>query len=439
MTTRSIVMWNLETFGRYPLRGNDDLVMWFIAEMQNLQSWQADVVIIQELRESGRLLLPAAAQAVGGLFNPWQYDYLPGAITPSEDEETADQLTFANLSYIQSANFEGYGILARPGVLVPFETNHSWLSTLKNGNGTGLLNLQLTGVKADLSGGSSAPIKPADGNEMVDADFPLPSPGQVAEAEPTKTLIKRVAKTKAQTQLQTNKKPPLSWAGCRRPARVKMNLDGGATIDVLCYHAPADAYGSVYGTLAFGLCQQLWELDQQPYVVLGGDFNTFSNDSQQTGFQNIYAAGFRPGTGEYDKNGKITGYQPSMVRYTVDNKGKKLLDADDPCLGNPRDFLFYSPKIPNDKIKSSVWQLYDILKSTDNVQKNRGICSCVQQAMQGRLKANDLIPGESDVIQQLLKIFDRSNPGKFTDNRSIAYFYRNFISDHLPVYCSINF
>lgn len=438
MTTRTIVMWNLETFGRYPLRGNDNLVMWFIAELQALANWQADVLIIQELRESGRLLLPAMAQNVGGRFNPWKCDFLPGAITPSEDEdEPSGELTFADLDYIQSANFEGYGVLAAPNVLDPFETNHSWLSTLKNGDGKGLINLQLTGVKADLSGGSSAPIRPSDPDTMVDIDFPLPSPGQVAAAKSTKTLIKRSAKTKANTQIQTNKKPPLSWAGCRRPARVRVTLNDKIVIEVLCYHAPVDATGSVYGTLALGLCQQLYELNKNPYVVIGGDWNTFSSKSQNTGFQNIIGAGFLPGTGSFDKKNRLI-CEPSMVRYTVDNQGQKLLAADDPCVGNPRDFLFYSPAISKLNIKSGVRQLFETLKSTDIIQKNRDIRHCVQRGVQARSEAKDLIPGESDVIGQLLKVFDEKNPTAFPDNRSIAYFYRNFVSDHLPVYCVIS-
>src|SRR5262249_30133098 len=147
----------------------------------------------------------------------------------------------------------------------------------------------------------------------------------------------------------------------------------------------------------------------------GGDLNVFNMLAQTKAFQNFQAAKFVPGTGTPD----YKTFTASMVRYTVGNQGRQLLPANDPCLGNPRDFVFYDSGLPKvvKNFKSVIGNFVTTLQqdTTLMIQKNPIINKYVIDAITDFLKGKSpALPVEKPVAQKLLATFQ--NVVQFPDN-----------------------
>jgi hypothetical protein len=423
MAQCDVLIWNLQDFGASlsTVPGKEELILQF---MDYLQQQNFDVLIIQELRSPGRFLLPKIAEQLGGGHNDWTWDYVPGAINTNARtlRKRGANLTFDDFGFLKSGRCEGYGVVARDHLLEPFAHNHSWLG--KDINGEGVINLLLRGVAAKFGGNPI--IKPSGSGQIVDAWFPIARPDRAPTRAPTPRKL-RPKKPRPPTL-------PLTWAGCRRPCHVRVRV-GNRIVDVLTYHAPISADGSKYGTLAFGLARPIW--DGSPFVVVGGDFNLAHSSAQRMGLANFLRQADPPlqsGTGQpYD-------FEPSMVWYTKEGSDE-LRDPNDDCLGSPRDFVFHRgfPTAP----QGQIWNILTALRNdtTLRLQNNQDIQNCVKGWVNKGLQGNKpkIPPLEQPLAIQLRDfVFKSRNLHPFPNTLSAAYFYRNFISDHLPVAITLN-
>lgn len=306
-------------------------------------------------------------------------------------------------------------MVARRNALATFPSNHSWAGSKRDK--TGALNLVLTGVTA-VTGGDPV-IAPNPDNTMGNAQFPIAKPDRISTAQPTRVMKRKRAPLREMIDLV--------WDRARRPCHVQVKL-GNDVVHVLAYHAPVSKDGAIYGTLACALAEPVRSQDFAD-VIVGGDFNLAYSNMLAEGIANFKSARFQPGTGT---DGTPPVFQPSTVRYTVRNKGKVLLPPTDTCLGNPRDILYYSSGVANfPRYDSKVWNIVEALRTLD-VQNSKPVSDCVTYWME-----NFTVPDvEQPLVAELSQSF--SNKTRFSNNRIAAYFYRTFISDHLPLTITVS-
>src|ERR1700730_14307328 len=118
------LVWNIEQLGTKfgpfadPL-AMEDMRCQLIASV--VGAAQADVLVIQELRQEGAPILKQLVTQLNALpgGRTWHYDWLPGSQTVAVNAPTL----FSQLGFTQAGSQEGYAAVWRDGALAPYASS----------------------------------------------------------------------------------------------------------------------------------------------------------------------------------------------------------------------------------------------------------------------------------------------------------------------------
>jgi len=459
----TLVVWNVETFGdRWNAARGADYVPVCNFMAQALHAANADILVMMELRRSGSQYLPTLRTALHQLDNAtWTFDFIPGSVV-NKDPEAA-----LTLGYTLEGHAEGYAVFWR--------TDHQEFQVLTTREAhSGRIADKHSRIDLVLSGRSSNPnslskqgwynapcFDPAHPPApWLRLDFPAPKP---------------------------NVHGGTRWNLARRPCYFVLRLDrpgeqGNQLLPVVVYHAPLGHMSTAWGVQLSGYSTGLYQADDtgEPGVtmvsvnqaIMAGDFNVDYNDRDDkdhdaylvfTNFfgkggaslLNVWVNSDNPAD-NYTAVRLSNGRQPIMsdnvndYRYlAIDNLFSRGLNAVEPpaAYGGPVYNLLGGLRqggfLVNSPAKRAVIQSFRnaIITALGNplnpgfenyphiCPKNKTPSKTRKREVDSDYYVGPVIGGLHDYNAYLTDL----NNGHFTSARRAAEFYRNSISDHLPV------
>ena len=421
-----IISWNIQKFGAFgKLKTGPDDAPWVNGTLAAIacivNSYNADILVIQEFRQAGAQNLPALQKFLEASGDTWSFDYVKGAFSQTKGSLIKGS---ANLEYTGKANSEGYAVLWKDGLLAAFTDVK--MSTGQNGVGSkpGYINLVLAGSAPRYDFFAEVEIF-ADGKGYGnDTRFPVPGSRKVVFDLFTPDINKNV----------------LRFENARRPCVIKVVSPQDGTVPVLIYHAPASAPASLYGSWACALAAQVGA-DSTTNVVLGGDFN-LTTQSQFNTMLTLYN-GLKLNNGTASKTrGNEFGFTRSQIQYQQPFVTPVSLVDDDSIYEHPRDVMFYRNTIkkPTSGVIDVVYDLQvsanAMTKAVINNSYVRTAISGVQGATDKDYQFPDVVLQDKDLMSAITAPFYGRSKA-FGSTLAAAVFYRCFVSDHLPVYCQL--
>lgn len=413
METYTVMVWNVEIYGDFRFEHQDNAVSSFIAIL--MHDLKVDVLVIQELRKAGSYELFILTKYLKSHVDKnWQYDWIKGAI--KDDVQPGVNLRANDLAFTQTANHEGYGVIFCNGALTPFPK--PGMSGKGHVGADPYISLITQGAELSIDTTQRPPLFPGVHKTDQTLLLPIPNPNPVKDPDPQRQLD------------PTGIAGTLSYDRVRRPCCICLQT-GQTNVDLVVYHAPVSGFGPYYGTSMCGLVNQV---QKGAPVIVAGDFNMTEDRHLNSGFKNFTDAGMQYGTG--DPN---TGFQRSMLRYTVNNQGQALIPGNaqnQEFYGNPRDQLLYRLNSPNLVFKMS--EVVDLPKKlmvdqnfAQRILSDLAIRKCVHHSFGNHLFP-DLVKNDQPLYDKLINI-GLGKAQDFSNQQIATVFLKLFISDHLPL------
>jgi hypothetical protein len=415
------LVWNIEQFGTNFRQFADPLAMedmrcQLIASV--VGAAQADVLVIQELRQDGVPVLKQLVTQLNALpgGRTWHYDWLPGSQTVAVNAPTL----FSQLGFTQAGSKEGYAAVWRDGALAPYAS-----STLSAGIDTP--DPSASGAKASRGRYldmvfSGKPLLFKDQNVDITFDpngslAPLGFPQPVC---PERTF----ATTPSQSAAAANA-VITQQLDVRRPCCVQLNVTPSRTVALVVLHAPAGQSNSrspIYATLIGFAAQQLQGINSVADTVYAGNFNVVGQLPQQT--LKTYPAKLGYVANTYSKDVPA----PSVVGFLKSGGGFLTGDT---VFGDAQDYGFAAA--PQAAPTLSVRNVLDLDITADDGAIRETLTDV------GDTMNATIMPGLIRVAgQDVADVFDdwingQPLPSGADERTAAAIIQRIFISKHLPV------
>lgn len=472
MPDLTLMVWNIETFGdaRDAARGITYAPVYEFIGRAVCEA-QTDIFFMMELRRNGQLWL-SNIKDVLDILDPqyvWQYDYIPGAVLPGNPYPINGPM---QLGYPVTAHSEGYAVFWRSNN--PIFSMLDLRPQLSHNpiNGQSHISLVFEGRNAvfnDAEGWFNAPnFDPANPPAAwPQLDFPVPDPIHGGDKR---------------------------WDYARRPAYCVLNIPGRIErakqlLPIVVYHAPFSHNSTRFGVQLSGYSSVLYQVDDtaQPartminidQAIMAGDFNLDWNDRLNDDdvqayltFLNAYASG----AGGNHGGANLSAQWVSSTNNPTQNRSAIRLSDDDGVVinsANSNDYrwlaidnIFYRnvveipPVLPAANYHGYVWNMVADLMTggvmVDTAPKRRcirGFAEAMDLQMETgeytyinpsngtpckshkrELDGTEKYPGPliADLLNYYVYRADVRG-GHFTNARRAAEFYKNCISDHLPV------
>ncbi len=411
------VVWNLEEFGArlgtFSEQGNLEHIRCLLI-VNLMTATDADVVVIQELRFDGILLLKKLGRLLGSSSH---FDWLPGAQVSSG--QLAD---YSQLGFVPSANSEGYGVVWYSNALDPLQDSlmSAGLDTLDTIKASKkrkhYIELSAEGKKLKFDKPTTVPIYFDTASKSEAVGFPHSTCPQAFDN--SKWLRTRTTETTNDTIQQE--------VGSRRPCLVQMHVSNSRTVPLVVYHAPVGANSSrsyIYGTLIGCSVDPLQVAD----CVYAGDFNVVSDTYQEM------LSTYMPSIG-YNK----VAFNQSMVH--VFKRGGGFRTGQE-VYGSARDVAFIkAPKGTEPTPITSDALSDDIISQTGGMRAtflDKTNMATLKKAIFPALLAEK----KKGWTQQVVDVANAYLAGNTGNNfphgadqyTAAAIMYTTFVSDHLPL------
>ncbi|KAA0595416.1 endonuclease/exonuclease/phosphatase family metal-dependent hydrolase [Azospirillum lipoferum] len=418
----TILVWNIEMYGA-KFTGNtpvDNLCRMIRDQMIAviMAKSEAQVVMVQEVRENGIVRLPVVTNLLNSLDQTdWHFDVVKGAVS------TGDYPTFDDLFFSQNANNEGYAVFWR-GNAVTLQTTAQSQSYGMDATDHSTTADHVIGLVNEGYRFNWVP----DGNQMGIAF-------KGTDTAPDKGLIgfpySNIPNIVGDDEKDAN---ILSRVNTRRPVMVTVTCNE-ISFPVVAYHAPVHLNSSIAGTIATmaagDLCSRTvtGAYNTNAVRVFAGDLNlkTFANG--------LSAAGMATTAGLTRTMIQNDGDSPATMVRPIDYFNAEY--NDDSYLYTARDFAFGSEVVNSVGIYDPVGVLYADRTLAEILTSNEGIMDLLfderSYIAHLPLPNQELEGGEwPDVLAQYLGVLDGTVSE--TDQINIcSVFYRIFVSDHIPV------
>lgn len=350
----TVLVWNLERLGD-KLAGDltgtaisQDLIAGLIADLG------AHVVLIQELRSQGVLLLQAIVNRLNiiqpglGAGNAWQFDWIKGGLATA-----GAPVTYADTSF-HVTNSEGYAVLWKDGVVAPngnrsAGAGHIGTAARAAAGVLSHIDLCLDGRTLRRRNQAAEPRLGRWGAGTSFSGFPTPACGTASK--PVRTAKRRfaarlwwVGDPHVQVQL-----------GSRRAVAITAVVPGagGATYDIVGYHAPNSKFATFYGPLV-----AINATTPHPgQLTVAGDWNTTDTPARRALASTATAAPYGFTSPQINANGTIPGGATATMVHAT-RSGSSTWSTGAAVLTNHRDFSMNLPVNVQTAVPNVLYRLF---------------------------------------------------------------------------------
>ena len=416
------LVWNVERLGTKFSRSNAALLMEDVRSQlvaSVAAAAQADVLVLQELRQQGvpllkQLLRELNVRASGR--GAWHYDWLPGSQTTAVGTPTL----FDQLGFTQTGNNEGYAAVWREGALVPFAG-----STLSAGIDTPDPSAPKAVAGRDRYLGmvfSGQPLQFKSG-QIADITFDQGAPGPLGF--PPAVVSTRTVVDTPVSGTQDPNAGLQQQLDVRRPCCVQLKAGANGQLPLVVLHAPqgpSDSRSPEYATLIALASQQL----QGTEAILAGNLNVAGAQAPLTLLN--YTTSQSLGYGANTYSGKVPA--GSLVQYRQSSGSFQTGPA---VVGPGLDYAF--AKSSGTAPALSIRKVLEL----DIIATNGGIRAALTDIGDARVVINGAVAQlAGQQVADILDAFINGQPLPYgADNwTAAAIIHSVFISDHLPVVIS---
>lgn len=403
----TVLAWNLEQFGvKFRNVGNLDPAVAEVLRCELVaaiaQAAQADVIVIQELRHAGVVVLETLTASVAAACEDVRhFDWLPGALT-ADDE----------LGFDPVANSEGYAVIWREGALAAL--------------GAPALSAGVDSMNYDQYGDHFITLVTHGqtlvfNNDEIPITFAADSNGELGFPPSTCPNVNSEYGLRSGVRLAND--VIASRTHVRRPCAVLLTPINGVEIPFVVYHAPVGQNGShsdYYGSLIGFASAQL----QTDAAIYAGDFNVVSERAQFNLWRRARALGYDLDTYIQQGSEGDIGPSPSVVHY--ENHAGDGFRTGQQVFGSGRDYAFVKT---NGGDVSTI-----VINALVSLRGALGEKPDLRNAVNGAAAGlNTMVAGvrAGDVVQAYLN--GQALPGGADEHTALAIIYRDLVTDHLPV------
>ncbi|PCI75758.1 MAG: hypothetical protein COB20_12195 [SAR86 cluster bacterium] len=419
--SHTILIWNIETYGRPMSRGDYSGVHAFISQV--IEAKGAEVLMIEEFKSPGRHYIGNLATdlspAEGEEGPTWFYDYIPGALIAPYS--VGDTVAFDDLNW--GSNSEGYAVVWRDGSLSALEAGQS---KGRNGDSTKgqYLALSVLGLLPNVEAQSASPFRWEGGtvteNDLIASGYPTSGSAMVGVEAERKSKRTRVDyKARKNAALMSIRQ----LERCRRPSFCNFNFGTSVPATILAYHTPVASTSAEYAVQLCGLSEQvvMRTAADTRKLILGGDFNLISSTTIDACFSNFTQFKLTNSAGQGE-------YPPSTVHYDsqdcLDNPTEK-----DNFMGSPRD------QILNRNLTNSSGGVFDVIEELhSNGDFAKAILGDEAIKLMVNISPHKLPGGNAEWTTAYGKLKQCFVDKKFDTYLSCAMLFRGYISDHMPLF-----